>query len=86
MSYSLGQEKLYIELTQLEQDNPDAFGELGNVYYSQGKWNEAGQAYYQAAVRLITEGNHNQVAYLHRVIKGLNAEHAEKLSQKMMRR
>ncbi len=79
-------EKLYLELTQLEQDNPDAFGELGNVYYSQGKWDKAGQAYYEAAVRLIAGGNYNQVAYLQRVISGLDREHAEKLSQLMMRR
>ena len=79
-------EKFYLELTQLDNDNPDIFGELGNVYYSQGKWDEAGQAYYEAAVRLITEGNYNQVAYLQRVIKGLNTEHAEKLAQLMMRR
>ena len=79
-------EKFYIELTQLDNDNPDIFGELGNVYYSQGKWDEAGQAYYEAAVRLIEVRNYNQVAYLQRVIKGLNTEHAEKLSQLMMRR
>ena len=79
-------EKLYIELTQLDNDNPNNFGELGNVYYSQGKWDEAGQAYYEAAVRLITERNYNQVAYLQRVISGLNTEHAEKLAQLMMRR
>ena len=79
-------EKFYLELTQLDNDNPDIFGELGNVYYSQGKWDEAGQAYYEAAVRLITEGNYNQVAYLQRVITGLNTEHAEKLAQLMMRR
>ncbi len=77
-------EKFYLELTQLDQDNPDAFGELGNVYYSQGKWDEAGQAYYEAAVRLISAGNHNQVVYLQRVINGLNTEHAEKLAQLMM--
>ena len=78
-------EKFYLELTQLDQDNPDAFGELGNVYYSQGKWDEAGQAYYEAAVRLISAGNHNQVVYLQRVINGLNTEHAEKLAQLMTR-
>lgn len=79
-------EKFYIELSQLDNDNPDIFGELGNVYYSQGKWDEAGQAYYEAAMRLITARNYNQVAYLQRVIKGLNTEHAEKLAQLMMRR
>ena len=79
-------ENFYLELTQLDNDTPDIFGELGNVYYSQGKWDKAGQAYYEAAVRLITEGNFNQVVYLQRVISGLNTEHAEKLSQLMMRR
>ena len=79
-------EKLYLELTQLEQDNPDAFGELGNVYYSQGKWDKAGQAYYEAAVRLIAEGHYNQVSYLQQVISGLNTEYAEKLSQQIMSR
>lgn len=79
-------EKFYLELIQLDKDNPDTYGELGNVYYSQGKWDEAGQTYYEAAVRLIDEGNYNQVVYLQRVIKGLNSEYAEKLAQLMMSR
>ncbi|MFK5914742.1 MAG: tetratricopeptide repeat protein [Woeseiaceae bacterium] len=79
-------EKFYIELTQLDEDNPDAFGELGNVYYSQGKWDKAGQAYYEAAVRLINERKYSQVTYLQQVIKGLSLEHAEKLSQLMLRK
>ena len=79
-------ENFYIELTQLDNDTADIFGELGNVYYSQGKWDKAGQAYFEAAVRLIKEGNFDQVAYLQRVISGLNAEHAEKLAQLMVRR
>ena len=79
-------EKFYIELTQLDNDNPDIFGELGNVYYSQGKWDEAGQAYYEAAVRLIAERKYNQVAYLQQVIKGLSSDYAEKLSQQMLRK
>lgn len=89
-AYSHGQlvqsEKFYIELTQLDNDTADIFGELGNVYYSQGKWDKAGQAYYEAAVRLIAEGKREQVSYLHRVIEGLNTEHADKLAQVMMRR
>lgn len=79
-------EKFYLELTQLDYDTADIFGELGNVYYAQGKWDKAGQAYYEAAVRLIAEGKREQVSYLHRVIEGLNTEQAEKLAQVMMRR
>lgn len=81
-----GSENYYIQLSELDHDNADIFGELGNVYYSQGKWDEAGQAYYEAAIRLITEKKYEQVNYLQRVISGLNTEHAEKLSQLMMRR
>lgn len=79
-------EKYYIQLTELDHDNADIFGELGNVYYSQGKWDEAGQAYYEAAIRLITERKYEQVNYLQQVIRGLNTELAEKLTQRMSRR
>lgn len=76
-------EKYYLELTGLDQDNPDAFGELGNVYYAQGKWNKAGEAYYEAAANLISkcDGKDSQLAYLRRVIKGLDSDLAEKLAQ-----
>ena len=74
-------EKYYQQLSELDNDNPDIFGELGNVYYSQGKWSEAAQAYYEAATRLIENGNRNQVMYLHRVMQGLDADYAEKLAQ-----
>lgn len=78
-------ENFYLELIQRDNKNPDTYGELGNVYYSQGKWDEAGQAYYEAAMRLIADGKYNQVTYLQRVITGLNTEYAEKLSHHMMR-
>ena len=78
-------ENFYLELIQRDNNNPDTYGELGNVYYSQGKWDEAGQAYYEAAMRLISDGKYNQVTYLQRVITGLNTEYAEKLSHHMMR-
>lgn len=82
----LGSENYYIQLTELDHDNADIFGELGNVYYSQGKWDEAGQAYYEAAIRLVTERKYEQVNYLQQVIRGLNTELAEKLTQRMSRR
>jgi len=77
-------EKNYIRLTELDKSNPDVYGELGNVYYSQGKWEKAGESYYEAAVILISNGNKNQVTYLHRVIEGLNVEYADKLAQLMV--
>ena len=74
-------EQYYIQLTNLDHGNPDIYGELGNVYYKQGKWNEAGQAYYEAAVRLLAKRQYARVFYLQRIIKGLNPTLAEKLSQ-----
>ena len=76
-------EKAYQELAEHEELNPNVYGELGNVYYAQGKWQEAGKAYYEAAVRLIEIKQPYQVNYLLRVIKGLDSESAEKLKQKM---
>ena len=76
-------EKFYLDLTRLEDGDPDIYGELGNVYYAQGKWKQAGQAYYEAAVRLLALQQANQVSYLLRVIQGLDMESAEKLRHKI---
>ena len=82
-----GSEKLYRELISLDNGNPDAYGELGNVYYTQGNWKQAGEAYYEAAVRLLEQNNNDQtvdrVSYLLRVIQGLDKESAEKLRNKI---
>lgn len=79
----LDSEKLYLDLAKLHGNNPNIYGELGNVYYSQGKWEKAGKAYYQAAVRLLDLKQTQQVNYLLRVIEGLDAESAEKLKLKI---
>jgi tetratricopeptide (TPR) repeat protein len=74
---------LYKELSELNPDDPNAYGELGNVYYAQGKWQLAGQAFYEAAIRLLRQGQHGQVQYLHRVIQGLDKESADKLAEQL---
>jgi len=75
--------KLYEELSELNADDPNTFGELGNVFYSQGKWQKAGVAYYDAATRLLANGQTAQVEYLYRVIQGLDHESAEKLRSQL---
>ena len=77
--------KIYKELIELENDEADFYGELGNVYYAIGNWNEAGLAYYEAATRLIEQNKFAQVGYLQRVIQGLNTEQAEKLAEQLSR-
>lgn len=82
-----GSEKLYLEAVSTDNVGPDAYGELGNVYYAQGKWKQAGEAYYEAAVRLLAQENSDQVNdrvhYLLRVIQGLDVTSAEKLKNKI---
>jgi tetratricopeptide (TPR) repeat protein len=74
---------LYQQLGDLDPANPNVFGELGNIYYSQGKWKQAGEAYYQAASLLLDQGQVKQVNYLFRVIQGLDQESARKLEEKL---
>lgn len=73
----------YNLLIELENDEADFYGELGNVYYAMGYWEKAGVAYYEAATRLIEERKLYQVHYLQRVIHGLDKERAEKLASQL---
>jgi hypothetical protein len=73
-------EKNYRALTELEPQNPDGFGELGNMYFSQGRWEEAAAAYYEAGTRLISEGRLDQAHELVNVIRGLNGQQADELN------
>lgn len=76
-------EKYYLALTRREPDNPDGFGELANMYFSQGKWEEAAAAYYEAGVRLIDEGLLEHAGQMAEVIRGLNGTQAEELEQQI---
>lgn len=80
-------ERLYLDLIKINDSEPDVYGELGNVYYSQGKWKQAGKAYFEAAIRILAlkqdDQSRNRVSYLLRVIQGLDAESAEKLKNKI---
>jgi hypothetical protein len=74
-------EAKYNELTRLEPENPDGYGELGNMYFSQGTWDQAASAYYEAGVRLVRQGLLEQAEELVAVIRGLNSAHADDLDR-----
>ncbi|MDH5611068.1 MAG: hypothetical protein OEY66_01245 [Gammaproteobacteria bacterium] len=80
-------ERGYLDLLNIDDSDPDIYGELGNVYYAQGKWKQAAEAYYEAAVRLLERDKNEQmgqqVNYLLRVIQGLDVVSAEKLRNKI---
>ncbi len=74
-------EKNYRALTELEPQNPDGYGELGNMYFSQGRWEDAAAAYYEAGTRLISEGRLESARELVNVIRGLNGQQADELDK-----
>jgi len=76
-------ESTYIQLTEMVSDDPNAYGELGNLYYMQSKWKQASDAYYQAALKLSKTENSYQAQHLLRIIRGLDTETADKLQAEL---
>lgn len=72
-------EEYYRQLIQLEPDNPDGYGELGNMYFAQGQWEDAAASYYEAGVRMVNQGMVVQASQLVDVIRGLNGDQADEL-------
>lgn len=74
-------EEIYQQAAGLDSQNPDLYGELGNLYFSQGKWQQAADAYYAAGVRLVKQGQSDRVRHLVTVLKGLDSVQADKLEK-----
>lgn len=73
----------YEELIAMDPDNPDGYGELGNMYFSQGDWNKASASYYEAGVRLAAQGMFDRAKQLVEVIRGLNGGQADDLERQI---
>ena len=78
--YATAEEK-YLAMIELDPDNPDGHGELGNMYFSQGKWDLAAAAYFEAGKRMADEGLLSEARELVDVIKGLQGSQASELEQ-----
>lgn len=76
-------EALYSKLAEAQPGNPDLWGELGNLYFSQNKIKEASDAYYKAAEILIEEGHIRQVENLMGIIGNVDQEKARELFERM---
>ncbi|NNG13176.1 MAG: hypothetical protein HKM88_08010 [Halobacteria archaeon] len=74
-------ESIYRELTVLEPDNPDWYGELGNMFFSLGKWDESASAYFEAGTRLVRAGRLARASELVNVIRGLDGSQAQELEK-----
>lgn len=53
-------------------DSYAAFGELGNIYYAQGKRQDAASSYYQAALRLLQAGYSQEAERLASTVRSLD--------------
>jgi hypothetical protein len=76
-------EKYYRQLTEVDPENPDGYGELGNMYFSQGQWDEAATAYFDAGTRLIRQDLLDQAQQMVDVIRGLNGAQADVLAKQL---
>jgi tetratricopeptide (TPR) repeat protein len=69
----------YTGLTESHPDQADPWGELGNLYFGLGRWTAAADAYYQATLLLIEQGEVQRARYLLRVMHGLDSKRASEL-------
>lgn len=69
----------YLDLAKRFPDVPELTGELGNIYFQQGKMTEAAAQYYETAQRLIRLGQPGPAACLIDVMRYLDADKAKAL-------
>ena len=69
----------YQDVIDNTEDNFDAYGELGNVYFNQGKKQQAASAYFEAAAILIKKGQVNRAQSLMGLLRQLDKAKAEEL-------
>jgi thioredoxin-like negative regulator of GroEL len=74
---------IYNEYIKNNASDPDARGELGNVYYTTGRLPEATQAYYDAAKLLLEKKDYARVEPLLPIIAQVNPMMADELAQKL---
>ena len=76
-------ERLYRVITSTDETNINAWGELGNIYYMQARWQEAANAYAEVTLRLIEKKDMPQAAYFHGLIKQMDKEQSERIDQRL---
>lgn len=74
-------EQSYREVINNTSDNFDAYGELGNVYFNQGKNTEAAAAYFEAASILVKKGQLSRARSLMGVLRHLDDSKAAELKK-----
>lgn len=73
----------YKDYLKSNTTNADAYGELGNVYYLTGHYQDAAQSYYDSAKLLIEQKQTDRVSALLPIIAQVNPALADELAQKL---
>jgi len=76
-------ERLYQIITKADAGNIDAWGELGNIYYIQSRWQEAAAAYTEVALRLVEMGDIPQAMYLQQLVSRLDGKQAQRIHESL---
>ena len=76
-------EKSYHAVIAGTNNNFDAYGELGNVYFHQGKYKHAAEAYLRAGTILVRKGNIQRAQSLLPVLQQLDVPKANQLQQQI---
>ena len=74
-------EKSYQNVIDNTENNFDAYGELGNVYFNQGKKQQAANAYFEAAAILVRKGQVNRARSLMGMLRNLDKSKADELKK-----
>lgn len=74
-------EKSYQQVIDNTEDNYDAYGELGNVYFNQGKNAQAASAYYEAAAIFVRMGQSSRAESLMGLLWRLDPSKADELQK-----
>ena len=74
-------EQSYRDVISNTSDNFDAYGELGNVYFNQGKNTEAAEAYFEAAAILLRKGQLGRARSLMELLRHLDKTRAADLQK-----
>ncbi len=72
-------ENLYKTLVETHPDEPDVAGELGNLYYTQGKNAEAAAMYFEAGQRMLRGRTPERAGILLGILNRLDKNKASEL-------
>lgn len=77
-------ERLYQKITKVDAGNINAWGELGNIYYQQSRWQDAAMAYTEVALRLVETGDISQAMYLQHVVGQMDPAQAQRIHERLI--